>query len=176
MYNKQTQNHVSLYFQGQTTSLKKYVQERISKWWSNKCSKESIFTTNISLLRPFLSLSLTPVSFSADIKRSIPEIKATFLSHVTDGIYRRYILLIYVIYRLKCAPPSTLYCAFISACHICHLLNNPYTFLFKFTRLWFILSHFPFLTFLGAVVNIHTTKFRIKSYTFSPHIAFISSV
>jgi len=128
--------------------------------------KVLFFSTNISALRPFLVLSLTPVSFSADIKRSIPEVKASFLSQVTAGIYCRYILLIYVIYHLKYAPPSTLYFAFIlSMPHIQQSLHN---FLFKLTRRWSLLSQFPFLTFLGAVMNIHTTKFRIKNFYFQP--------
>jgi hypothetical protein len=160
---------MSLYFHRQSIFLKKYVQEWFSKWWSNKYSKDPIFSTNISVLRHFLLLSLTPVSFSSDTKRSIPEVKASFLSHVTAGIYCRYILLIYVIYRPKYAPTSTLHFAFIlSVPHLSHIQQSLHNFLFKLTRRWSLLSHFPFLISLGTVVNIHTTKFRIKNFYFQP--------
>lgn len=170
---------MSLYFHRQTIFLKKYVQEWFSKWWSNNYIKDPFFfTCNISVLRPFLLLSLTPVSFFADINRSIPEVKASFLSHVTAGIYCRYILLIYVIYRLKYAPPATLYFAFIlSMPHLSHIQKSLHNFLFKLTRRWSLLPHFHFLTVLEAVGNIYTPpSFALKISTFSPHIAFISLV
>jgi hypothetical protein len=111
-------------FMGKLFLLKTTYKNELASDGSDICSKDHIFPTNISLLRPFLSLSLTPVSFSADIKRSNPEIKATFLSHVTDGIFRRYILPIYVNTSPKICP-SFHPVLRVYTQHV-HMFNNPY--------------------------------------------------
>jgi hypothetical protein len=49
-----------------------------------------------------------------------------------------------------------------------HIQQSLYNFLFKLTRRWSLLAHFPSLTFFGAVENTHTTKFRIKNFYFQP--------
>jgi len=102
------------------------VQEWFSKLWSNKYSKAPIFSTNISVLRPFLIRSLTTVSLSADTKHSRSQGFIPITRHGWN------ILQVYPTDLRNISPNVRPFAFILSMSHIQQSLHN---FLFKLTRL-----------------------------------------